>query len=81
MEAFRCPLLNECRFFNDIIENMPSISASLKARYCLSDSKGCARFLIFEKIGKEHVPDDVFPHELEKAEKMLRHYRIYGEMQ
>ena len=76
----KCLLLTECRFFNDIIENMPSISEVLKDQYCLGDNTECARHVIFTEIGKEHLPDDVFPHELDKAKKIVRHFRLYGEV-
>ena len=76
----KCPVLENCRFFNDIIENMPSISGSLKERYCLGNNTECARFRIFTEIGKEHLPYDVFPHEMDKAEKLVRHFRLYGEV-
>lgn len=81
MENGKCPLLRECRFFNDIIENMPSISESLKAQYCLGRNSECARFLIFTEIGRDHLPDDVFPHELAKAKNLVRHFRLYGEVE
>jgi UTP-glucose-1-phosphate uridylyltransferase len=76
----KCPLLEECRFFNDIIENVPSVSARLKEQYCLGDNSTCARLLVSAEIGKEHLPDDVFPHEMEKAQKIIRHFRVYGEL-
>jgi len=74
----KCPVLEQCRFFNNIIEDVPSISEALKEQYCLCDHSGCARFFIFREIGKEHLPDDVFPHEMEKAEKIVRNFRLYG---
>jgi hypothetical protein len=77
----KCPVLEVCRFFNDIIENVPSISETLKKQYCLGDNSECARFRIFREIGKEHLPDDVFPHEMEKAEKLIRHFRLYGQVE
>ena len=73
-----CLLLKECRFFNDIIENIPSVSESLKNEYCLGDHTTCARFLIFKAIGKEYLPDEVFPHEAQKAAKIIRHFKLYG---
>ena len=76
----KCPVLEKCRFFNDIVENMPSISESLKEQYCLGDNTECARFRIFTAIGKEHLPDDVFPHEMDKAEKLVRNFKLYGKV-
>jgi hypothetical protein len=76
----KCQVLEDCRFFNDIIENVPSISEALKKQYCLADNSECARFRIFREIGKEHLPDDVFPHEMDKAEKLIRNFRLYGEV-
>ena len=73
-----CPVLASCRFFNDVIENMPAISESLKERYCLCDNSGCARFFIFSALGKQHLPDDVFPHEMAKARDHVRHFQRYG---
>jgi UTP-glucose-1-phosphate uridylyltransferase len=74
----KCPVLEQCRFFNNVLENMPAISESLMEQYCLGDNTECARFFIFDEIGKEHLPDDVFPHEMEKAKKLVRNFRHYG---
>jgi hypothetical protein len=63
----QCPVLEFCRFFNNILENMPSISESLKEQYCLGDNSDCARYIILNEIGGENLPDDVFPHQKDKG--------------
>ena len=67
-----CTVLANCPFFADKLRNMPSTANMLKERYCRDDYELCARFVVREKAGKEHVPADLFPHERERAEEILR---------
>jgi len=63
MIAMDCPALATCPFFADRLQNMPSTSELLKQRYCRSNYERCARWVVREKLGKEKVPPDLFPHE------------------
>ncbi len=47
-----CICLPKCLFFNDKMENMPSMAQMYKAKYCIGDKSKCARYMVFEKKEK-----------------------------
>ena len=63
----QCVCMPKCIFFNDQMANMPNTAERMKNRYCLGDNTNCARFLVFSALGREHVPADLFPQNLERA--------------
>jgi len=62
-----CECLQGCIFFNDKMANKPATANIMKQQYCLSDNKGCARYQAFKAVGKEHVPSDLFPIQVERV--------------
>ncbi len=66
-----CPMLAGCMFFNDKMKNMPVTANIYKRNYCLGDNTNCARFLVRQALGAEHVPDDLFPNQRERAKVLL----------
>lgn len=69
-----CECLPKCPFFNDEMARMPVTSQLMKARYCdgpSADNTLCARHRVFASLGREHVPGDLYPSELERAVGML----------
>ena len=67
-----CIVLATCPFFADKLRNMPSTANMLKERYCRDEFELCARFLVLQKAGSDNVPADLFPHERERVEEILR---------
>ncbi len=67
-----CICLPGCLFFNDKMENMPSMSSMYKTKYCRGENTKCARYMIFERKGKDYVPKDLFPNQFEKAKELLQ---------
>jgi len=67
-----CECLEGCPFFNDKMKNMPAVSEMYKSSYCKSDFKNCARYIVFKSLGKSFVPEDMFPNEKDRAEKILK---------
>jgi hypothetical protein len=65
----KCERLEKCPFFNDKLANMPKTAELIKKNNCLSDPQKCARYIVF-KAGL-NVPQDLFPYDLERAEKIL----------
>jgi hypothetical protein len=65
-----CECIGGCPFFNDKMANMPTMANILKSQYCKSNFSGCARYMIRQKFGKEKVPADLFPNQLEVAKKL-----------
>ena len=66
-----CQCLPTCIFFNDRMADMPAMAASMKKRYCQGDNSQCARFMVFSALGKEKVPTDLFPNNVEKAKLII----------
>lgn len=66
-----CEFLEKCPFFNDQMKDMPAMAKTLKNRYCRADFDQCARYTIATKLGRGHVPPDMFPSEMERALGML----------
>jgi hypothetical protein len=66
-----CDCLQGCIFFNDKMAEIPVTAERLKARYCKGDNTECARHMIAVAKGKSVVPTDLFPHDIERAKKIL----------
>ncbi len=66
-----CEFLARCPFFNDKMANMPSTANLLKNKFCKGDFTKCARYMIAKTLGREKVPPDLFPNEIDKAKKIL----------
>jgi hypothetical protein len=67
-----CECLKGCIFFNNkMVVSMPAMSDAIKERYCRGDCSECARYVVFKALGKEKVPPNMFPIDLERAKKIL----------
>jgi hypothetical protein len=66
-----CECLPKCPFFNDKMQNMPSLTSMMKKRYCLEDSSECARHIVFLVLGSEKVPADLYPSQAERAREIV----------
>lgn len=66
-----CPCLSGCPFYNDNMKGMDGMKELYKSRYCRGDNAQCARFMIFQKLGKEAVPPDLFPSMVSRAKEIL----------
>lgn len=67
-----CELLDQCRFFNGQTVEMPSTVTALKAKYCKGGSySNCTRYIISQEIGREKVPEDLFPNQHDRLPEFL----------
>jgi hypothetical protein len=66
-----CEYLETCPFFHDKLENMPVTAETYKKQYCRADFITCARYRIAKEKGPENVPDDLFPNQRSKADRIL----------
>jgi len=66
-----CQCIPGCVFFNDRMADMPAMANSMKKRYCQGDYSACARFMVFSALGREKVPPDLYPSNVEKARVIL----------
>ena len=66
-----CELLAGCIFFNDHMANMPANAELMKKGFCLGEYTQCARFRVFAALGREKVPQDLFPSDPNRAMKII----------
>ncbi len=63
----KCELTETCIFFNDRMASMPSTANLLKKVYCEGGFDTCGRHMVFKAIGRENVPNDLFPNHCDRA--------------
>lgn len=66
-----CENLAGCPFFNDSMASMPVTAEMIKRKLCKGDYTGCARYIVFKAVGKEHVPKNLIPNQLDRAEEII----------
>jgi hypothetical protein len=62
-----CECLEGCPFFNDRMAHKPATSEMFKKAYCRGSNIQCARYIVFSTLGKEAVPIDLFPNQIDRA--------------
>ncbi len=66
-----CKLLAGCPFFNDQMQGLDAVKDMMKSRYCKGDNSECARYMVFEKLGRPKVPADLSPNQTDRAKQIL----------
>ena len=66
-----CLSLSTCPFFQDKLEKKPASAAVMKLHYCRKDSSNCARWIVASRFGKQAVPADLFPDQIERARAIV----------
>lgn len=69
-----CPFIDECIYFSagkPDDTNIRALREAQKEHYCAHGGEGCARHAIALKLGMKSVPDDLLPHEVERAEQVF----------
>ncbi len=59
-----CDIHGSCFFFNEQGTEMPHTTEYLKERYCKGIFTECALYRISNFIGKEHVPQNLYPNDM-----------------
>jgi len=67
-----CECLPKCLFFNDKMQNMPAAASLLKKRLCQGDNSRCARHMVLTALGREKVPPDLSPNQVDRAVVLIR---------
>lgn len=49
--------------------------AMYKKKYCEGDNSECARYVVLQQCGAEHVPLDLFPNMTKKAEEIIASFK------
>ena len=66
-----CELLDSCLFFNDKMASMPGTAELMKNRFCRGSKLECARYMVYQQLGRPKVPLDLYPNEVERAKVIL----------
>ena len=66
-----CELLQICPFFGGRMPITDGLGALYKQRYCVGDNSTCARYVVFKKLGREAVPEDLYPNMTRQAQEIL----------
>lgn len=69
-----CECIAKCPFFNDKMPNMPLTIKIYKQKYCRDNNSNCARYIIFKALGKEKVPEDLYPTHITRIQEILLKY-------
>jgi hypothetical protein len=67
----QCECLEGCPFFHEKMDDMPNITRIYKNRYCLGSNFDCARHMVFRELGSEHVPENMYPNQVDRAAEIL----------
>lgn len=67
-----CEMTPKCLFFNDKMANMPTTANLMKRKYCQGDFSACARYVVCKALGKEKVPADLTPSQMDRAKLLIR---------
>ncbi len=70
-KATECELLSTCNFFNDKMGHLPVTASIMKQEYCLGAFERCARYRVFEALGRGAVPEDLLPSASERCDRIL----------
>ncbi|MDA3958210.1 hypothetical protein [Oceanispirochaeta sp.] len=68
-----CEFIEKCLFFNNKLNNKSEKIEEMKVQYCQSNNLNCARYMVANALGKEMMPEKLFPHE------KLRAYLVIAE--
>ncbi len=67
-----CECLAKCPFFNEVMSKLTATSGVMMRRYCPGDDKEkCARYMVFKSLGREKVPVDLCPNEIDFARETI----------
>lgn len=47
------------------------ITIMIKRKLCRGDNTGCARYMVSKAVGKEHVPTNLIPNQVDRAEEII----------
>lgn len=71
----KCKMIDECPFHGGrLSQYSPSVVESMKRFYCEGGQSLCARYKIITTLGKEHVPMDLSPNDMDQARAIIQEY-------
>jgi hypothetical protein len=66
-----CERINLCVFFKDVMADRPATGRLIEKQYCRNSEAECARFMVLKAVGKEHVPNDLYPNSFDRANEII----------
>ena len=70
-EMADCECLMSCPFICDRMEGKPATSEMYRNAYCHCDNTGCARYIVLSTLGRDAVPPDLFPNQVDRALEII----------
>lgn len=62
-----CELIDKCPFYNNQLKGDIEQIDAMKEKYCRKNNLNCARYMVLIALGKESMPEELFPHQKERA--------------
>lgn len=69
-----CEYIDNCPFFRGELSEKPVEIEEMKEKYCRRNNLNCARYMVARTLGKEYMPEDLYPHEKEVAYQLIAKY-------
>ena len=66
-----CEYLAGCLFYQEKMPMDKGLGSVYRKNYCETDHSKCARYLVVQAIGREHVPTDLYPNMYQRAEQII----------
>ena len=67
----KCEYADNCSFFNDRMDYMPSTAGVYKKMYCMGVCHNCARHIVAKALGPERIPLTLYPNNRDSALALL----------
>ena len=66
-----CELIDKCPFYNNQLKGDIDQIDNMKEIYCRKNNLNCARYMVLIALGKESMPEELFPHQKERAYQII----------
>jgi hypothetical protein len=66
-----CEYIDTCPFPGGELPEKGSNVEELKDEYCRSNSLHCARLMVSMALGDQHIPEDLYPDEKQRAYQLI----------
>jgi len=67
----KCEYTEICAFFNEGMADRPAIANMMKKKYYARNPSACARYMILKTVGKDRVPVDLVPNNVDMAQTII----------
>jgi len=68
----QCPSLDKCPFFAGRLSVKSATDEITKKTFCYSTKEDCARYYVLNNLGREHVPENLHPIQMNIAELLVK---------